>query len=98
MIGMSVDDFCGLTPDEFGAIADAWHDVRKEQWEQVRTLAAFSIAPWNSKNKRIEDLMPLPWDSKREPAAELTAEEKQRRFEEAMRQRGLVSLSSCRSD
>lgn len=91
MIGMSVSDFCGLTPEEFGNIAEAWHSIRKEQWEQVRTLAAFSIAPWNSKNKKITDLMPLPWDDavKDDPDKVLSEEEKLRRFEEALKNRGL---------
>lgn len=91
MIGMSVSDFCGLTPEEFGKITEAWHSIRKEQWEQVRTLAAFCIAPWNSKNKKITDLMPLPWDKsvKEYPNKELSEEEKRRRFEEALKNRGL---------
>lgn len=91
MIGMSVSDFCGLTPEEFGKITEAWHSIREEQWEQVRTLAAFSIAPWNSKNKKITDLMPLPWDKsvEEDPNKELSEEEKRRRFEEALKNRGL---------
>ena len=89
---MTMNDFCGLTPEEFGKIADAWHAGKQEQWEQVRTLAAFSIAPWNEKGKKIMDLMPFPWDNTEgsAPVTELTHEEKQRRFEEALEQRGLV--------
>lgn len=96
---MSVEDFCGMTPEEFGVVANAWRETRKEQWEQVRTLAAFSIAPWNSKNVSIESLMPLPWDKKRktEETVELTPEEKKRRYEEALKRRGLKTMSEAPS-
>lgn len=47
-VGLSLDDFCRLTPSEFGAVCKAWLE-RQEQtmqdgWERMRMKAANTMA------------------------------------------------------
>ncbi|MDE5726664.1 MAG: hypothetical protein K2H94_00885 [Duncaniella sp.] len=94
-IGMSHDDFCKCTFGEFESICKAWREMAERQnrdaWERTRTMATLTIQPHLKKGCKItpEQLLPLPWDKKkqspRSEAPKLTAEEKQKRFEEAIR-------------
>ncbi len=86
---MSFDDFCGLTPEEFGCICRAFHDQRetdyKDEWERMRLLAAIVIQPHVKNKLTPEKLLPLPWDKaqqrKQHPAKPMSKEESRRRFE-----------------
>lgn len=79
------------TPAEFDAISKAWNEEceRRERgaWERLRTLAAITIQPHLTKKITPRKLLPLPWDNnrpKREAAEteQLSAEERQKRFED----------------
>ena len=60
----------------------------REAWERARTIAAILIQPHVKKGAKVtpQQLISLPWDKKQKrrhgKAPELTAEEKQKRFEE----------------
>lgn len=90
-IGMSHDDFCKCTFDEFESICKAWRDMNdrenREAWERARTIATILIQPHVKKGNKVtpQQLISLPWDKKtnhRSEAPKLTAEEKRKRFEE----------------
>ena len=71
-IGMPLDDFCRLTPDEFGAVCKAWNE-RQEQlmrdgWERMRMNATIGIQPHVKGRVTPERLLPFPWEkSKKMP-------------------------------
>ena len=48
-IGLSHDDFCKCTFEEFESICKAWSDMTEgqnhEAWERARTIAAIIIQP-----------------------------------------------------
>lgn len=94
-IGMSRDDFCACDFDEFAAICHAWHErgdaLSRDSWERTRTLAAITIQPHVRKKLTPRQLLPLPWDCKkqiRSDAPVRTAEEERKRFEEVVRRLG----------
>lgn len=72
-LGLSLDDFCRLTPAEFAAVAKAHaaerESLRRESWERMRLLAAIVVQPHVRKRLTPQQLLPLPWDKpeKREP-------------------------------
>lgn len=90
---MSHDDFCKCTFGEFESICKAWREMNENQyrdaWERARTVAAIVIQPHVKKKITPHQLLPLPWDKKKQPrrseTPELTAEEKRKRFEEVAR-------------
>jgi len=68
---MSRSDFERCTPSEFSSIYKQWKDredwLYREEWEQVRTLVGFLLPLYNTK-KTAADLLPFPWDTKKENA------------------------------
>lgn len=93
-IGLSLDDFCKYTYNEFENICEAWSKMNEmqnhEAWERTRILAAICIQPHVKKKLTPKQLMPLPWDKKssRSDEPQLTAEEKRKRFEDVARRLG----------
>lgn len=95
-IGISYDDFCKCTYEEFESICKAWHEMTEGQsrdaWERARIIATISIQPHIKKKLTPGQLMPLPWDKKKEilrsEAQELTAEDKRKRFVEVAHRLG----------
>ena len=86
-IGMPLDDFCRLTPDEFGAVCKAWNE-RQEQlmrdgWERMRMNATIGIQPHVKGRVTPERLLPFPWEKskKKAEAPKVSAEEARKRFE-----------------
>ncbi len=79
-IGMSLPDFCALTPSEFSATHQKWleaQDVHERRaWERMRTLATFAVQPYSKKRLKPSDLMVFPWERHQEeddiPAAKST--------------------------
>lgn len=88
-IRLSFDDFCGLTPDEFQEVYDAYHDKEEMRyhgdWERIRMLAAIVIQPYSKKKISPQKLLPFPWEKEHEKKLsghpQLTKEEDLRRFE-----------------
>lgn len=66
VVGMSYDDFCRLSPQEFSLIYDAWvkRDETREraEWERMRLLATITIQPHVKGHMRPEKLLPFPWE------------------------------------
>lgn len=57
----------------------------RDAWERARIVATIAIQPHVKKKITPHQLMPLPWDKKKEiprgEAEKLTAEERRKRFE-----------------
>lgn len=95
-IGMSYDDFCKCTFGEFESICKAWREVtdgqNRDAWERARTVAAIAIQPHIKRKITPRQLLPLPWDKApqrhKAETPQLTAEEKQKRFEDMARRLG----------
>lgn len=90
-IGMTRDDFCKCTYEEFDSICEAWQRMRREDsrdaWERARIMATIAIQPHVKKRMTPRQLLPLPWDSHKEAVtASLSSgnqspEERLKRFE-----------------
>jgi hypothetical protein len=68
-IGLRYDDFCRLTPDEFGHIYKAYSEKQearyKDNWERTRMLATFILRPYAKKGLTPHRILPFPWDKER---------------------------------
>lgn len=93
---MSFEEFCAYDFDEFEHITRAWHSMTDEQnrdeWERMRILATICIQPHTKKKLTPKQLIPLPWDRRRNRrnnnAPELTKEQRRKRVEELMQRMG----------
>ena len=90
VVGLRLNDFCHLTPNEWQAVAEA-HTTHAEnhlhdEWERMRLLATISIQPHVKNKVTPTRLLPLPWDSiAQQPhetalAPQLSKEEARARF------------------
>lgn len=94
-VGLSFDDFCRLTPDEFSAIYKEYQAAEearyKDEWERIRLLATIVIQPHVKNKLTPQKVLPFSWDEgekkKKKPAEVLTADEHRNRFEEFMKRR-----------
>lgn len=71
-IGLSYDDFCRLTREEFQHIYDAYQQDQELQyrtdWERARMLAAIVIQPHTKRKLTPQKLLPFPWEKKSKKA------------------------------
>lgn len=84
-VGLRLDDFCRLTPGEFGSVIRAWREERESEmhgeWERTRMLATIAIQPHVKGTVTPERLLPFPWERKKEPEKKpVTREEAHARF------------------
>lgn len=90
VIGMSLDDWCGLSPDEFGAVCKAYNDKEEarlhDEWERMRLLATITIQPHVKNRLQPNKLLPLPWDGKpkKNEAPTVSKEEAKARLEQLL--------------
>lgn len=87
-MGMSLSDFCQLTPQEYSAAAEAYGNHQdaeaRGEWERMRQLARIVISPHVKKCPTAEKLLPLPWDKKNKPKPKgkpISKEAAMKRFE-----------------
>ncbi len=86
-VGLSLDDFCRLTPVEFEAVCKAWHmrheDEMHDSRERMRMSATIAIQPHIKGKMTPERLLPFPWEKskKKAEAPKVSAEEARKRFE-----------------
>ena len=85
-IGLSYDDFCRLTPEEFSCCCKAYNDKldadREDEWKRMRMLATIAIQPHIKNKLTPEKLLPLPWDRKEKHAEvpQLSKEDSKARY------------------
>jgi hypothetical protein len=91
VIGMSLDDWSGLSPDEFSAVCQSYNDKEEarlhDEWERMRLLATITIQPHVKNRLHAEKLLPLPWDGKpkKTDAPKVSKEEAKSRFEQLLK-------------
>lgn len=77
--GLSLDDFCALTREEWEAVAEEIREGEiarmRESWEQTRQVVYATLSPHLSRSLSITELMPLPWDGDKNPIGEAPSEE-----------------------
>ena len=95
VIHLAYEDFCRLTPDEFAAVCEAWHENREatlhDEWERMRLLATITIQPHVKGKVTPERLLPFPWEQpekKKTSPRPVSKEEDRKRFEALMRRMG----------
>ena len=95
-IGLPYNDFCGLTPEEFGHVYEAYSSQReadrKDSWERARLMTTIMIQPHLKKKLTPQQLLRLPWDAEPQERKannpQPTAAESKERFEEMLRRTG----------
>ena len=91
-IGLSYDDFCRLTPEEFGTVSKVYHEYReadfKGEWERMRMLAAITIQPHVKKKITPQALLPFEWDKQKPKTEFVSKEEDKKRLERRMKNKG----------
>lgn len=92
-VGMSLRDFCALTPGEWREVCRCWREAREqlsqESWEQTRWLGMVAAQPHARKTLSPRDLLRLPWDeAAREKESSMSREERERRMAAAIRKMG----------
>lgn len=67
-VGMSADDFDGLTLPEFEEIYRAWTEKEESRcrngWEMARFGALYALAPHSRKKLRPQDICTFEWERK----------------------------------
>ena len=91
VIGLALEDFCCLSPDEFAAICKAHNEQRESEmqaaWNRMRLHACISIQPHVKDKLTPEKLLPLPWDKRHNAEApQISKEEAKKRFERLISQ------------
>lgn len=84
---MALEDFEAMTPDEFGAITEAWSDETEKQdraeWERMRLLATITIQPHVKGKVKPEKLIQFPWEKPKTVRGKaMSLEERQRLMEQ----------------
>ena len=82
--------------EDFAAVYEAYIEQRdtdfKDRWNRTRALAAILIQPHLARGKKVtpENLLPLPWDKKKEGKKKrtITVEEQRRRMEQLVAELG----------
>ena len=88
VVGLTLEDFCYLSPDEFAAICKAHNEQRESEmqaaWNRMRLHACISIQPHVKNKLTPEKLLPFTWDAgekEKVEAKKVSKEEAKRRFE-----------------
>lgn len=97
-IGLSYDDFCKMSFEEFAAVYNAYAEQRdtefKDKWVRMRMLATIVIQPHLAKGKKLtpEKLLPFPWEKsqkrKGKKGPDLTPEQQRKRMVELVKKLG----------
>lgn len=92
-IGLSYDDFCALTPQQFEEVIRADLDTRDailhDNWGRMRFHACLTMQPHVKRRLRPSELVEFPWEKEDTPkveAEQVSREEAERRFEERLKQ------------
>lgn len=68
-MGMTYDDFCRLTPEEFEGVykfySEKAESLYKDGWERMRMQATLAVQPHVKKRLTPKELLPFPWEKKR---------------------------------
>ena len=101
VVGLSLDDFCRLSPEELNAVLQAHGEWSREEfrdgWERMRMGACITIQPHVKGKLTPQKLLPLPWEREErpeQPKEKLTMAERKARMAAAMAKLGLSNSRS----
>ena len=96
VVGLSLDDFCRLSPGELSAVLQAhgeWSQLEsREEWERMRMGACITIQPHVKGKLTPQKLLPLPWEREEKPELpkeKLTMADRRARMAAAMAKVGM---------
>ncbi|WP_348689990.1 hypothetical protein [Paramuribaculum intestinale] len=96
-MGMTVADFCELTPAEFSEALTTRQRLRESgeraEWERARMMCMCILQPYAKNTLKATDVMQFPWeggDGERATRRQLTREEEMAEFERAKKAYGLT--------
>ena len=91
VVGLSMDDFCRLSPEEFDAVCHAHRGHRqaayRDGWERTRLLATICVQPHTRKKITPQALLPFEWDKQKPKGKILAKEEDKKRLERLVRKK-----------
>lgn len=94
-IHLTFDDFCGLTPEEFNEVYNAYYEKEQAQyeneWQRMRMLATITIQPHVRKKITPQKLLPFPWEKPEKKAPKepiVSKEEDLERFKSLIKSMG----------
>lgn len=74
VVGMRLDDFMRLTPNEADAVCHSYNEAEEQRdrgaWERMRMLAAITIQPHVKKRISPKNLIQFPWENIRKTDVE----------------------------
>ena len=88
-MGLTLDDFERLTPEEFGRVYESWSATHvRDSWERARFVARCALQPYSRRPLKATDVCRFGWDDA--PAAGAAPPERstRERFEELVRRTG----------
>ena len=78
-MGLSYDELYDLTPRSFNNQLQGFNDYQEQLiqvgWEQTRTIVHSCLAPHSKKKLKPKEILPFPWDNKRESNAKMVSKE-----------------------
>lgn len=90
---MRPEDWEQMYYEEFDAVCKAYmnHEeaAMKDKWERMRLLASIVIQPHVKKRIGAKDLVPLPWDKKKDETPIVSKEEAMKEFKRTAALAGL---------
>lgn len=98
-MGMTVADFCELTPAEFSEALTIRQRLRESgeraDWERARMMCMCILQPYAKNPLKATDVMQFPWEGgdgagERAARRQLTREEEMAEFERAKKAYGLT--------
>jgi hypothetical protein len=92
-IGMSYEDFCRLTLEEFSRVYEAYSDksegLYRDNWERMRMQAFIIVRPFVRNKLTLRKFLSLPWDyNNKNDAVVLPKDEARKCFESLVRKQG----------
>lgn len=85
-LGLSLDDFCALSPDEFNQVHKAHIDAEIERlhgdWDRMRTQTTYLMQPHFNKQLDAKKLMPFPWEKEQKKKAPSSTEKRRQELAE----------------
>lgn len=85
--GLAVDFLkweCTVT--DAAGLVEAMEVRQRPDWDRARMVAYYAVSPYLKGAKKINDVIPMPWDAKKQRDARIMSREE---FEELVKKRGL---------
>jgi hypothetical protein len=78
-MGLSYDELYDLTPRSFSNKLLGYNNYQEQlmqdRWERTRLIIQSSLAPHSKKKLKPKEILPFPWDSKRDNKPNIASRE-----------------------